>query len=174
MAQNRTGIAGILCSLVALFFAEVHGANITIAWDPNGEADLGGYCVYYGTNTMDRVQLGKESSVTLTNLVAGVRYMIYATAYNTAGLESEPSESIVFTPELESPSGDLRIDFVEGQLSVTVSGLPSQSFLLQATGALDAPWVTVQTISPDGGTIRVPLLEHLLNPRRFYRLVSVP
>ena len=157
-----------LCTLFAFSAINSFGATIRLAWDPNTEADLEGYYIYYGTNEMERIRLGKEASVTLDNLVAGATYTIYATAFNTAGLESEPSSPITYVPAVELSAG-LGISFTDGALSVTGEGLPSQRFLLQATGALNSPWVTVQAITPTNGSIEVPLMEHVLNPRRFYR-----
>lgn len=166
----------ILPIIFALTLAQSFAADVTVAWDSNSEPDLEGYYIYYGTNSMDRVRIGKQTRVTLSDLVAGVPYTIYATAYNTAGVESEPSESIRYTPPLIPTVPTMGMEFQGGQIAVSGSALPSQSILLQATTALSpAEWVTVQTITPGAdGTVRVPLTEHLLNPRRFYRLSIAP
>ncbi len=151
-------------------------ASVKLAWDPNPETDLGGYYIYFGTNTLDRMDVGQDTSVTLSNLVAGSRYTIYATAYNSAGLESEPSESVFFTPAVEVAEPVLSMQAVNGEIVISGSATPQQRLFLQAATSLNSPeWITVQTITPGiDGAVRIQLMEHLLNPRRFYRLAVAP
>jgi hypothetical protein len=72
---------------------------VTIAWDPNKESDIAGYKLFYGTANPPTtvVNAGTNTSVTLNNLNAGDTYYFYATAFNTAGLESSPSQTITYT-----------------------------------------------------------------------------
>jgi hypothetical protein len=72
---------------------------ITLQWDPNRETDLAGYKVYYGETSSSFVMAnaGKTNSYTLNSLTPGKTYNFYVTAYNTAGLESNPSQSISYT-----------------------------------------------------------------------------
>ena len=45
---HRLVLSGCLCVLVLLFLAApALSADVTLAWDPNGEADLEGYGVYF-------------------------------------------------------------------------------------------------------------------------------
>jgi len=72
----------------------------TLEWDPNPEADLAGYKLYYGEapgSYTVAVDVGNCTSCTLTDLVAGKTYYIAATAYNGSGLESGYSNEVVFT-----------------------------------------------------------------------------
>jgi hypothetical protein len=171
----RTGKIAIIL-LMNLAVAKGFGASATLIWDPNPEADLAGYYVYFGTNSMDRIQVGKQTTITLSNLVAGSRYTIYATAYNSAGLESEPSESVFYTPAVEVADPVLSMQAVNGEIVISGSATPQQRLFLQAATSLNSPeWITVQTITPGiDGAVRIQLMEHLLNPRRFYRLAVAP
>jgi Bacterial Ig domain len=74
-------------------------ANVTVslAWDANSEADLAGYRVRFGTKprTYTHVlDVGKKTISSVGNLSAGVTYFFAVTAYNTAGLESAPSNEV--------------------------------------------------------------------------------
>lgn len=85
------------------------GGKATLTWDPNTEADLAGYKVYFGTASGKygpAVDVGKTAtpaapsySVTIPNDGA---YFFAVTAYDTAGNESgfsaEVSKTIDSTP----------------------------------------------------------------------------
>jgi hypothetical protein len=84
--------AVILCAIGQLAAAEV-----TLAWDPNSEPDLAGYQLYYAVNgdvSAEILDVGNVTTVTVTGLLEGVAYWFVATAYNTSGLESDPSNEI--------------------------------------------------------------------------------
>jgi hypothetical protein len=71
-----------------------------LEWDPNDEPDLAGYKIHYGAASgsyTNVVNVGNQTTYTLTGLTAGVTYYIAATAYNTSGLESTYSNEVVFT-----------------------------------------------------------------------------
>ena len=72
----------------------------TLRWDNNPEPDIAGYRIYLGeTNTTpQRMDAGKTNAFSLAGLAAGKTYRIYVSAYNTANLESDPSQPITYTP----------------------------------------------------------------------------
>lgn len=76
----------------------------TLSWNPSSESDIAGYRVFYGeTNTAPVViDAGKTTSRTFTNLVAGRTYFFFVKAYNTAGLESNPSLTLNYTKPASS------------------------------------------------------------------------
>ena len=70
----------------------------TLIWDPNTEPDLAGYKLYYGLSSGNYpyiVDVGNQTTYTLSNLEVGKTYYIAATAYTTAGLESDYSNEVV-------------------------------------------------------------------------------
>ncbi len=65
--------------------------TIAVTWDPNTEADLAGYRVYYGSSpgTYDQnVDVGNVTSYTLTGLADCATWYVAVKAYDTEGLES--------------------------------------------------------------------------------------
>jgi hypothetical protein len=75
-------------------------ADVTLAWDPNSEADLEGYGIYFrqgaagppynlaGYVTVDELDFANAPSFTVTGLQEGSQYYFAATAFNTGGKES--------------------------------------------------------------------------------------
>jgi len=90
-------------------------AQVTLAWDANTEPDIAGYRIYFGTNGFGEVvNAGNVTNITITTLVAGGAYSFYATCYNTSGLESEPSNIVMYSvppdgPPLPRPPTALRM-----------------------------------------------------------------
>ena len=84
-------------------FNVIEPSQVTLEWDPNTEQDLKGYKIYYGpsnsnyTNTTD---VGNQVTYTVIGLMPGETYYFAATAYNTAGLESDYSNEVVYTVPL--------------------------------------------------------------------------
>ena len=106
----------LLLILLALGSVSSQGFEVVLAWDANSEADLAGYRIYYGVQGATNAPVVAESAVsgsplvTISGLVLGETYEFYATAFNTAGLESEPSEVLTFTvPTRPSAPKGLRI-----------------------------------------------------------------
>jgi fibronectin type 3 domain-containing protein len=75
-------------------------ASVTLAWNKNHEPDVAGYRVYFGpqggtpTTTLDA---GNATNKVVTGLQEGASYSFYATAYNSAGLESDYSAPVNYT-----------------------------------------------------------------------------
>jgi len=75
-------------------------AQATLMWDPNTEADLAGYKIYYGYSSNNyeySVDVGDQTTYTLTGLDPDATYYIAATAYNTSGYESDFSNEVIFS-----------------------------------------------------------------------------
>jgi hypothetical protein len=78
--------------------------GLTLAWDANREPDIAGYKLYYhsGDSPYSVLDTGKTTQATLDTLAEEQTYSFYVVAYNTAGLTSEPSESISYTTPTRS------------------------------------------------------------------------
>jgi hypothetical protein len=76
--------------------AQVYG----VAWDTSPDTNVTGYVVYYGTNSGSydfRVDVGTNTMTIPPNLSPWVTYYFVVTAYNSAAVESAPSDEISFT-----------------------------------------------------------------------------
>ena len=100
-------------SLILILFqlaTNANSAQVTLAWDPNTEPDVAGYKIYYGLLSgqySDSVDVGNQTSCTLSNLQDGNTYYLAATTYDIEGYESDFSNEVVFN----APANPPRIDF---------------------------------------------------------------
>ncbi len=93
----------IVCSIPQLRAAQ----SITLAWDPDPAPNLAGYNLYSGTTSgvyTQEIQIGNATTAVVSNLVAGTTYFFAVTAYNTAGLESAPSNQISYSVPSSGPT----------------------------------------------------------------------
>ena len=97
----------IVFSLLFASTPDVCAAEVTLAWDPNPEASILGYKVYYGqasgsyTNVFDA---GNRTNCIITGLDPGVTYYFACTAYSATGDESNFSGEIVYVSSSQPPS----------------------------------------------------------------------
>jgi hypothetical protein len=92
-----TFLTGFPVSVTELFAAEV-----TLEWDKNPEADIAGYKIHYGLESGDyttNLDVRNYTTCVVDGLEAGHTYYFAATAYNTAGVESNYSDEINHTVE---------------------------------------------------------------------------
>lgn len=71
--------------------------SLIVSWQPNSEADLQGYKVYYGLSSRKYSKVsdvGNMTRYTITDLEPGVEYFLAITAYDTASNESGFSEEV--------------------------------------------------------------------------------
>ncbi|MBV8901040.1 MAG: fibronectin type III domain-containing protein, partial [Verrucomicrobia bacterium] len=81
--------------------------SVSLVWDANPESDVAGYRVHYGTssgNYSQSVDVGNVTATTISNLAAGQTYYFVTTDYNTAGLESLPSNEVAYTVPTATPT----------------------------------------------------------------------
>ncbi len=94
------GLVAIGLAMVFIAVRPAAAAQVTLAWDPNTEADLAGYRIHYGTvagNLSNHIDVKKVTSYTVSGLTAGQTYYFAASAYDTAGNESGYSNSVSST-----------------------------------------------------------------------------
>ncbi len=76
---------------------------IYLAWDTSPIGDLAGYKIYFDTDSIgfpyaDTIDVGNNTSYTLSGLSTGLKYYIAATCYDTDGNESWYSNEVSATP----------------------------------------------------------------------------
>ncbi|MFQ5848430.1 MAG: tetratricopeptide repeat protein [Candidatus Methylomirabilales bacterium] len=99
-----------LALLLGLYPVAVSAEPVSLAWDPNPEADLAGYKVYIGTSSQTYTQtidVGHVTTYTAPDLVPGETYYFAITAYdifaNESGFSTEVSTTI---PDVPPPVPD--------------------------------------------------------------------
>ncbi len=92
--------------ILAAQAANVHaGQSLRLAWDANVEPNIAGYRLYYGNTSGQYTQsmdVGNVTLATVSGLTEGLTYFFAVTAYNTFGLESDPSNEISYTAPVSS------------------------------------------------------------------------
>jgi hypothetical protein len=121
-----TNLATVAISLM-LGTLSVRAAQVTLAWDPNPESDISGYRLYYGLSSgsyFTNVFVGNVTNYTVLELAEGVTYYFAVTAINTANLESDPSNDVLYsvqqTPPNQAPA------FAKGSDVAVCEGAPAQ------------------------------------------------
>ena len=113
-----------------LFFTSIAQAGeVELAWNPNTQSTLGGYKVYYGQvsgNYSTNVDVGEQTSYTVTNLQDGAQYYFAVTAYDTtrtieSGFSNEVSTTIsVSSTSVAAPTADFSASPTSGTVPLTV------------------------------------------------------
>jgi hypothetical protein len=102
--QAKT-IARLLIALI-LPAITANASNVSLSWNPSADSNIvSGYAIYVGTNSgsySTRVDAGKKTALTVSNLTGGVTYFFVATAYVPDGTESLPSNEISKTPPVST------------------------------------------------------------------------
>ncbi len=93
-----------LCLMIVLPVSHVFAADITLSWTPpstNADGstltDMGGYTIYYGTqsgNYTYSIDAGNVTSYSIDSLVPGFVYYFAVTAYDISGNESAYSSEV--------------------------------------------------------------------------------
>src|SRR6266850_4013008 len=96
-------LAAILGTGVILFLSLTSQVKATgsvaLQWDQNPEPDIAGYRLFYGPssgNYTQQIDVGNTTAATVSDLANGT-YFFVVTAYNTAALESLPSNEVSAT-----------------------------------------------------------------------------
>ena len=86
--------------------ASMSAAPVKLGWDASPDASATGYALYYhlaNSSVTNHLDLGTAQTATLTDLEAGSDYLIYVVGYDAAGVESPPSNSLLYNPPALSP-----------------------------------------------------------------------
>lgn len=104
--RRRVLQSGLIFLAAVLLPIRAFATDVTLAWDPNSEADLEGYGVYFkkdapgppydffGDVALSELDDPDNPTFTLTGLEKGSRYYITLTAYDAAGNESGYAEPV--------------------------------------------------------------------------------
>ena len=122
-------LIGFVSLLVASLSPGTAAQSVRLAWDRNSEPNIARYKLYYGTQSgrpSQSLDVGNVTTSTVSNLNDATTYFFTATAVDTAGLESGPSNEVSSTTPnpaahvLTVNNGSGTGNYVAGQM-VTVS-----------------------------------------------------
>jgi hypothetical protein len=193
----------LLCLLVAPL-GQATAADVTLAWDPSPDTTVVGYKLHWGgtsgvyTNSLD---VGNVTTATVPGLQAAVPYCFAATAYDGAGLESDYSNEVEYTPPLSNhpPTlasiadqtinedtstgpialtvGDVDSDVNTLVLNATTSNstlVPASALVFGGTGANRTLTVTPAANQNGSATITVTVSDGALAADRSFTLTVTP
>lgn len=107
---TRKDRPGLFCAVVfvcLIWATKLQAApSVRIAWDANPETNIKGYRIYYGVNSggsTNVIDVGHQTTGTVTNLAYSTGYFFYVTAYNVFDLESDPSQKLLYTTPAFQP-----------------------------------------------------------------------
>jgi Fibronectin type III domain len=160
----------------------VNGACVTLGWYPSVDTNVVGYVVYYGTISgtyTERIDVGDQTSATITGLTAGVTYYFAVTAYAATSVESVPSNEVAYTVPLPATNQVPRIS----RLTLTADGVAldwttvaGRSYRVACKENLgDGSWVAISRDLPATDTVLHWLdTNSVTNKQRFYSVVMLP
>lgn len=96
----------LLLFLSSCLVMQAHSETVSLAWNASPDTNVVGYSVYYGYKTGDystNVNVGQETNWTFLQLTKGSNYFFVVTAYNMDGVESLPSNEVIYQPVTTSP-----------------------------------------------------------------------
>ena len=166
---------------MAAFFLDesfAHAIAPVLEWDPNPEPTIAGYNVYTGTasgNYTQVIDVGLQTSVPLTNLLAGVTHFFAVTAYDTDRLESPFSDEVSYTPRVDGETAIL-LPFIlkasQNDVTIRFSGEAGQRCWIAASADLIF-WEQVHGVTfTEADILEYADAEALTRPMRFYRVVG--
>ena len=166
-------------SLFALLFlllgsskSSAAGQSVSLAWDANSETDVIGYIVYMGTVSGSYPitnYVGQATSATVSGLQPGGIYYFVVTAYTASGLESTPSEEIVYQAPGLAPKP--QISMAGGTISVKFPAISGKTYVVEYKNSLtDAEWTPLASIAGSDGLMTVTDATSSEAPARFYRV----
>jgi hypothetical protein len=160
-AGLRRLLAGAFLLGLGFLAPASHAASIQLAWDANGEPDVAGYRVYFGTaanSYPNSVDAGPATEAELDGLVPGVFYYLSVTAYSSSGVESSFAEPITYRVPA-APSRSRYVGLIgEGGARIQASFLINISAKGKASGRLKLDgkqYAWKGTFSPDGALVVV-------------------
>ena len=116
-------IAALVLAAVIFIHPSSLAYHLTLQWDPNVDGDLAGYILYYGTasrNYQYDIDIGDQTSCTISGLVEGKQYFFSVTAYDQEGNESAFSREVVY-PNISSDSTSVNSGDHRTQISCFIS-----------------------------------------------------
>jgi hypothetical protein len=156
----------------AAFGVQPSGQQVTLGWNASPDPTVVGYYLYCGTTSgvyPKKINVGTNTTFTVSGLVAGSTNYFTTTSYNAAGVESSYVPEVTYIAPgvltlMQNPaSGIMRVQFPVA---------PGQSYQLQTSSDLKS-WINLWLTPTETTNAWIEYDEPLTNaiPSRFYRLI---
>src|SRR5215471_8565970 len=137
-----------------LLATTTYAGQVSLTWNPSSSTDVVGYRLYYGQASQTytaRIDVGLQTSYTITGLTDGQTYYFAATTYNLAGTESTFSNEVstTLTTSATAPVAAFSANLTSGQAPLTVA------FTDASTGSITA-WAWNFGDGTSGSTLQFP------------------
>ena len=96
----QIGVFGAFVLWLSAHSASGGGQSVSLLWEPSPSSTVAGYKVYYGTASgvyTSKRNVGNVTSVTFSNLAAGMTYYFAVSVFDPSGLESGLSNEVSYT-----------------------------------------------------------------------------
>ena len=143
-----------VCLVLVLFAIAsniARAGSATLKWQPSPSSDVVGYRIYYGNRSFESsvVVANETTTAQIDGLIAGATYYFIATALDSAGAESPPSNEVLFTVPVDeannsSPPTGLREISTRADV-LTAQGATIAGFII---GGSDNHTVVVRGLGP--------------------------
>lgn len=126
-------LVAILGLLLLPILAQGATRQVTLAWDASPDPAVIGYKLHYGTTSGaygTTLDVGTNTSATISGLTAGTNFYFVVTAYSVAALDSAPTNELLYTtPPLVPPSVSIMSPVsgvqINGPISVNIDAQTS-------------------------------------------------
>jgi uncharacterized repeat protein (TIGR03803 family) len=168
LRQVSFGIRSYAVALLSVLITSqcLWADQTVLGWDPSPTPDVAGYYIYYGTaeGSYDfQIDVGSNTTMMVTNLLAGHTYFFVARAYDAQGVQSESSNEI----SVDCPAAfwvdegtmltltNFLIDFnlPPGVATFTLSNAPAGAVIDSLSGTFT--WTPTEAQGPSTNTINV-------------------
>jgi hypothetical protein len=168
------GFVVLLCvTPIGAVSAPLYSFPVNLGWNPPNDLSVRGYVLYYGATNLpatNRVVVGTNLTVTVTNMLANTTYRLFAVSYNAANVESPPSNQLLLTiPAIASvkiasqTNRTMKLDCRAA--AGTVCGIQFSSTMLPGS------WRTLTNVTANSlGNIALVDASSSRVPKRFYRV----
>ena len=179
-AMRRKSRWAVIFAMAVVCWRAQGSQSVSLAWDADPEKTVAGYLVHYGSVSgvyTNSLNVGTNINATVPGLQEGATYYFAVTAYNTDGLESNPSNEVSYQvpvvfhitgPSLQLTPGTP----LGGPTLIKFLGSATQTYELQASANLQT-WTTIWYSLPQTTSqlLEYQDLEAANSPLRFYRLI---
>ncbi|MGB7769766.1 MAG: fibronectin type III domain-containing protein [Verrucomicrobiia bacterium] len=172
-STGRGGGWGMVLLAAVLLCNNAQGdQNVSLAWNPPQGSTVAGYFLYCGPEAglyTNRINIGNNTTTSVSGLREGQTYHFAVTAYNSAGIESTPSSDISYiTPGALMLLGPTNFNSMSMKFPVA----PNHWYEVQASADMQS-WTTIGQTAVATSNVWSQFTDPQAGqfPTRFYRLV---